>query len=960
VRLAPLAVVGVATLCAAGALASPAPHRTWRTLRTGCCDLHYDADIESQARRVAALVDEIAVELEALLDARATERIQITLGDPGDSPQGFGSPVPYNHITLYAIHPDGDDELARTDDWMRLLLTHEMLHVVHLDTQHGLPVLVNKLVGKWWMPNFTLPDWLLEGIATYAETKLTGGGRGRSARWRAALRMAALEGDLWKLDDVSHFSRRRPGGSASRLYGVYFLLWLTEQLGDDDYIARFNHDYASRTIPLAVQRSLEASTGVDIEEAWRAFLADLKAEAFARVREIEARGGVTRTRRLTRMGGAFRSLAFDDDGDLVFVANPPEGRNGLYRIRGLPGAVPVTEPVMRLSGSAWAQPVGGGAVVVSMSQWWWNHWSLRDLFRVDPGQTPRRLSDGHRLRTPAAFADGRRVLVEARDPVRSSVVEVDVRSGAQRELLRFDDGSVAYTPVPSPDSRRFAYSVLRAGGTRDVIVRELDTGVERAVTDDWAEDIEPTWTPDGRWLLYASDRDGIFNLYAWERASGRTVRVTDVVGGATSPRVTPDGRAVVFVGMHLDGEDLYVAELDLDNAPDVDAANVVAAPAIPAKPAPLERESEPYNPLPTLAPRNWVPVLATDQLGGSAIGFKVEGEDAVAKYRFALDARYGTATGRPRLSGNFVLADLFFPVTFNGIYRTDFNVGARRDTEGQPAEQVEQVARVGASLSLPARRWLRSHNISLGYAREWHFVETGVSGRADELAPRYPPPADLGWLNASWSYSSDERYRSSISDERGFDAAVRARISNEMTLSALDLYEFSFDVRAFHELPYLRGHALATYLSGGVAMGNRQRRANWRLGGFGDRDLTQDAIDGVRFGGGQLRGYPANADVGDSYLLGSLEYRFPIVDVERGIGTMPFFVSRVHGAVYGDLGDAFDGVFQPRRLRAGVGAELRAQLLVGWKGLVFVRAGFARGVMRDGVEQPYLVLGVPY
>jgi hypothetical protein len=71
-------------------------------------------------------------------------------------------------------------------------------------------------------------------------------------------------------------------------------------------------------------------------------------------------------------------------------------------------------------------------------------------------------------------------------------------------------------------------------------------------------------------------------------------------------------------------------------------------------------------------------------------------------------------------------------------------------------------------------------------------------------------------------------------------------------------------------------------------------------------------------------------------------------------------VSRVHGAVFGDLGDAFDGVPRPRDLKASVGFELRLAVVLGYSASFLVRAGYAKGLMPGGVGQPYLVKGVPY
>lgn len=967
------AVVVTGTMLLSSPLAAvPAPGLRWSTFKSGCCDIHYHEGLEERARRVAAMSDEVMGLLAELLAGLPSERVQVVLSDVTDSSNGYATSLPYNQVHLFAIPPDADHELAQNDDWLRMLLTHELLHVLHLDTVHGIPKLVNAILGKQWPPNFVLPSWAIEGMATYAETVLTTRGRLRAARWRGYMRLAALEGDLWPLDDAVNYSRRYPSGNASRLYGGHFLWWLAREQGGDEYLARFNHDYASRLIPYGMQRSLKAAAGIDLTAAWERFLDEIRAEANERMRVIAARGGPTPARRLTRLGGSFDNPRFDEDGTLIFAANPPNGSAGLFALRGLPDAVPEPIALAQLNGSAHATPLGNGTYAVTMAEWWWNWWQLRDLWRIEEGRAPVRLSDGARFRSPAPLGDGR-VLVEERSGTRSAIVAVDPRSGARTTLLAFTDGTLAYTPEGAPDGGTVVYARAEPGGMRAIVELDVATGEERVLVRDGFENIDPTYTPDGAHVIFASDRDGALNLWAVERASGMLRRVTDVVGSATQPIVTPDGRAVVYVGQTLEGDDLWVAPLSLEGetlppslaeADEIDLSDAGrwAEKAAAARTQARGWDQDPvaYNPLPTLRPHNWMPTWAQDAVGAPAAGVILQGEDVVGQYAWSAQATWGFGVGRPRLGATLTLRDLFVPLTFAAEQRTSVSSAGRRDVYGAPVDQVALVNRLGVSASLPVRRWLRSHSFSLGYSREWYFVEKQHPGPPDEGPPRYPPSSDLAWLSLGWSYSDDRAYRDSVSTERGFGLYARTRVSNQWTLSALDLYELTTGMRAFHPIPTLPRHVLAAYLDGGVAFGERSRRANHRVGGFYERDIVRDVLDGARWGGGVLRGYAYNDDVGDAYMLASLEYRFPIWEIERGIESLPLQVGRLHGAVFADLGDAFEGLPKPHHLRASVGAELRLTVLLGYYGSYLLRAGYARGLMASGIDQPYLLLGVPY
>ena len=61
-------------------------------------------------------------------------------------------------------------------------------------------------------------------------------------------------------------------------------------------------------------------------------------------------------------------------------------------------------------------------------------------------------------------------------------------------------------PRLSPDGRWVAYQEWRSGTGWDVTALERATGRVVRVTNDPANEQEPSWLPDGRGLLFASDR----------------------------------------------------------------------------------------------------------------------------------------------------------------------------------------------------------------------------------------------------------------------------------------------------------------------------------------------------------------------------------------------------------------------------------------------------------------------
>ena len=207
----------------------PLPQRLDRP-RVACTSTRAWSRWRAQA---AALATEILERHEARYGVRRSAACSSCSSTSEDDPNGFATPLPYPLVHVRAVAPDGSDDFGNHDGWLRLVLTHELAHIVHLEQARGLLGVGRKLLRPRAVPvpERASPTWMIEGLATYEETEGTAFGRGRNPDSRMVLRMAALDGRFPQEDQAVSGLDRWPGGQAAYLFGEAFLRDLSARSG---------------------------------------------------------------------------------------------------------------------------------------------------------------------------------------------------------------------------------------------------------------------------------------------------------------------------------------------------------------------------------------------------------------------------------------------------------------------------------------------------------------------------------------------------------------------------------------------------------------------------------------------------------------------------------------------------------------------------------------------------------
>jgi eukaryotic-like serine/threonine-protein kinase len=287
-------------------------------------------------------------------------------------------------------------------------------------------------------------------------------------------------------------------------------------------------------------------------------------------------GGAHALMRVRAEGGKPQVVARPDTArDELFFYSPavlPGGRSVLVTIRRRKGSpdvaavdvssgekrvlMPGLRPLYAASGHLVVLQVNGSVHAVQF-----------DAKRATVTGRPVEVVTGVRLSptaaSPIVLSREGTLLYETYQP-RLQVVRVD-RNGTARPVDAGWTGTLQHIDV-SPDGTRLAVAVTRDGKT-EVWVKELDEGPLTQLSAEGTYSYRTSWTPDGRSVLFISDRSGRSALYRVDADGGSPATpLLEHPRGVDEGSISADGRWLTARIGSGSGRDIYARRMDQDGA----------------------------------------------------------------------------------------------------------------------------------------------------------------------------------------------------------------------------------------------------------------------------------------------------------------------------------------------------------------------------------------------------------
>lgn len=861
---------------------------------------------------------------------------------PLDDLPGIDDPTA---VVLSLGEPEHAANLAVSQDW----LTRQFILQYAAIFRHEQDTVLRRTTSRL-LPDVGFSGWYEHGMAAYLAAKLAG--QPSSPLLEMLMRTDVIENSVAELEQrAAKGVRDFPQNLGRAFYGYDFLRYLAKTYGEPTLAELANKQHA--IIPWSpfgrdvFEKTYEKNLSA-LQTEWRnSLLAEYQQQLIA----LQS-SPLTVSDRLSHSGYWTNAPLFSPDGEFVYyIEDSASQQTTLAQVRLSDGReTPLTTG--KFSGS-FSISADGRQIFFSKTERYHVYYEISDLYLLDLATNRvTRLTTGARAFDPAIAPDGNRLVYVSKQTGKSELWQFDLANRQASPLFMNADITQMRHPSFSPDGANIAVQIATRDGFRDIYVMKSDGTGMTPITHDAAAESSPSWSADGKYLFFASDRTGVSNIFAYALDNQTLAQVTNVLTGAFEPSVSPDGSQLAFAEYSGSGFDIHLARLDAaqwnfqtPTAQDRSASTekrLLETAALP---------ETSYQVFSELLQPGISPIGGEDE-DGVQLGVVAYSFDTLKRHTYSLAGLYGIVSGRFAYRADYINTQFFPTIHLYGYDTAKVYEDVFYNYEGKIKDYWERQRGFGVDAAIPLYRTLRS-DLYLIAGYEYQKL-TALTNRNKFIGNR-PDDGIRGAVSGAIFWQSLAASRYAISPESGASVRLEYQRDDEIFGSDFNINTGIGEVNAYLKTPF-RHHVLALRTAGGISDGETLTQGVFQLGGYTINFSTDPLFEPQYF----LRGYKKNAVAGDRFLLGTAEYRFPIWFPQSTIWGGRILLDNIAGKAFVEAGDAWENQMEDTKLKASIGGEVSVQL--GWRyGRIPVKfaVGFARGLDKDrGESQVYFTVGL--
>jgi len=505
----------------------------WSFIQTRHFDIHYYEEAYPIAKFAAAVMESSYVAISMELSYKIQKRIPVFL---------YNSQNDFQQTNIISgLLPEGVGGFTTVSknrivapfngsyEDFRHVLHHELTHAVTFDMLYG--NLFTSLLSQRRL--FDMPLWFAEGYAEYSS-------RGQWDYFTDMfIRDATINNYLTPPDYL--------GGYLAYRQGQAMVKYIADKYGEHklgEFLQRGKH-------LLSVNKALKATIGVEMKDFWEDFSKEMKRRYWPDIAIRKEADEIAKQLTHAREDNSYfnEKPAFSPKGDKIAIFTDVSDYTEIILISALDGT------------------------------------RIKKLVKSERSADIESL---HSYVSGISFSpDGTKIAFVAKSKGKESLLFYNLEKDKVYKKKRTKFHNII-SPAWSPDGNKIAFSALDRH-KRDIYVYDLERDEFEQITDDRFDDVEPSWMPDSRTIIFSSDRPhpqnppdnflghsylkavavnpgdfqyGIYNIFKVVLTSHRVTPVDVGPGPNKNPIVAPNGNKIAYISNRNGIDNIYIGYLD--------------------------------------------------------------------------------------------------------------------------------------------------------------------------------------------------------------------------------------------------------------------------------------------------------------------------------------------------------------------------------------------------------------
>jgi Tol biopolymer transport system component len=547
------------------------PELNWKRFETKHFAYVFHEGTKRSAFRVAEIAESIYEPITTLYKYTPEKKITFIIKDVDDYSNG-GAYFLDDKIEIWTEHLDFD--LRGTHDWLKDVVTHEFIHMIHIQKSFTSTKTIPFAILQWvgyenerrkdvvrGFPNrlanvplffFNVPPWLAEGVAQHQLNSKRYDYR--DAQREMILRDRFVSKNVLSLEEMNIFGKSSVGNESVYNQGFSLVQFIIKRFGED-ILAEISANNASIDALFDYDDAVFVkSTGLSLDSIYTLWKEEREAHYKTALSGKEHIGTL-----LEHHGEGNFYPAYSDDGK--YIAYLGNGENSRLSQNNLiiynRQRKEKTSHIANISSQIRWLPNKHQLIYSRKNEL--NNWgsSYNDLYIYDVNtKKETRITQGLRARNAVVLPNNELVFITAYDGsanlMRFSLGEKREAFSIDKENFKIENGDDVWVlgsklsfitrhkdftqyfhPIAS--GNRHIITDKSTGYNRSIVKINIETGAETRLRASANADYRNPFLA-GDTLYFSSSKTGIFNIY---RAEGeKDIALTNAIGGAFMPSVS--------------------------------------------------------------------------------------------------------------------------------------------------------------------------------------------------------------------------------------------------------------------------------------------------------------------------------------------------------------------------------------------------------------------------------------